>query len=135
MSRSSSSTDQPADEGQRRVRTLRSKIEAHNRAYYLEDAPTVSDAEYDALMRELEALEAAHPALADPDSPSRRVGATPRDALRTVVHRHPMRSLANAFSPDEVATFDRRIRERLAANGEATANASTDATPIAYALT
>ncbi|MGE0311596.1 MAG: NAD-dependent DNA ligase LigA [Lautropia sp.] len=135
MSRSSSSTEQPSDEARRRAITLRAQIEAHNRAYYLDDAPTVSDAEYDALMRELEALEAAQPALADPDSPTQRVGATPRDALRTVIHRQPMRSLANAFARDEVEAFDRRIRERLAATAAGAADAPSHETPIAYCAT
>jgi len=96
-----------------RVRTLRAEIERHNQAYYVLDAPTVPDAEYDRLFRELEAIEARHPDLVSPDSPTQRVGAGPAAAFPQVTHRTPMLSLANAFSEAEVANFDRRVREGL----------------------
>jgi len=96
-----------------RARELRREIERHNRLYYVEDAPEISDAAFDELFRELEALEAAHPSLATPDSPTRRVGATPSESFAEVTHRVPMLSLANAFAEEDVAGFDRRCREGL----------------------
>jgi DNA ligase (NAD+) len=99
----------------KRAAQLRAELERHNAAYYLEDAPTIPDAEYDKLFRELVDLETAHPELATPDSPTQRVGATPATALATVTHKLPMLSLNNALSDDEVAAFDRRVREGVEA--------------------
>ena len=96
-----------------RIAALRDEIEAHNRAYYMLDAPTIPDAEYDRLFRELEELERDHPECAAPDSPTRRVGAEPLAAFAEVVHEVPMLSLGNAFDEAEVAAFDRRCRELL----------------------
>jgi DNA ligase (NAD+) len=96
-----------------RAKELRAAIEEANRRYYVLDAPTISDAEYDRLLRELQDLEAQHPELATPDSPTRRVGATPLEAFGTVRHRVPMLSLSNAFADEEVEAFDRRVREGL----------------------
>jgi len=98
----------------KRVEALRKTLEHHNRLYYLEDAPEITDAEYDALLRELEALEAAHPELRTPDSPTQRVGATPQAQFAEVRHRTPMLSIGNAFDEDEVRAFDKRMREALA---------------------
>lgn len=102
-----------------RARRLREEIEAHNYRYYVLDAPTISDAEFDALFRELEALESAHPELATPDSPTQRVGAPPQTAFGSVTHRVPMLSLNNAFDDADVVAFDRRIREALGAGSVA----------------
>jgi DNA ligase (NAD+) len=99
-----------------RAEALRREIEQHNYHYYVEDSPRISDAQYDALFRELQAIEEAHPDWVTPDSPTQRVGATPAAALAPVAHRIPMLSLANAFSEDEVRAFDRRVREALDAN-------------------
>lgn len=96
-----------------RVRRLREALERHSHAYYVLDAPTVPDAEYDRLFRELEALEAAHPELLSEDSPTRRVGASPLSAFDEVLHAVPMLSLGNAFTEEEVAGFDRRCRQGL----------------------
>jgi len=96
-----------------RVAGLRREIERHNRLYYVEDAPELSDAAFDELFRELGALEAAHPELLSPDSPTQRVGAQPAEGFAEVTHRVPMLSLANAFSDEDVAAFDRRCREGL----------------------
>lgn len=96
-----------------RAARLRSEIEDHNYRYYVLDAPTISDAGFDALMRELQALEARHPELVTTDSPTQRVGAAPSPEFRTVRHRVPMLSLANAFSDDEAEAFDRRVRDGL----------------------
>ena len=92
---------------------LRTQIEQHNYRYYVLDDPTVDDAEYDRLMRELEALEAAHPELVTPESPTQRVGASPSTAFASVRHAVPMLSLGNAFAEDEVEAFDRRVSETL----------------------
>jgi DNA ligase (NAD+) len=100
-------------EAKARAARLRREIERHNRLYYNLDAPEISDAEYDALLRELEDLESAHPALITPDSPTQRVGAKPGEGFDEVTHRVPMLSLANAFADEEVEAFDRRCREAL----------------------
>lgn len=88
-------------------------LEAHNHAYYVLDAPTVSDAEYDKLYRELKALEEAHPDLRSPASPTQRVGGAPREGFVKVTHAHRMYSLDNAYSFEDLAEFDRRVREGL----------------------
>ncbi len=96
-----------------RARTLRGRLEEANYRYYVLDAPTIGDAEYDRLFRELQDLEARHPELATPDSPTQRVGAAPAQAFGTVKHRAPMLSVNNAFAAEEVEAFDRRVREAL----------------------
>lgn len=96
-----------------RIRKLRDEIEFHNYRYYVLDDPVISDAEYDALMRELVELEAEHPELVTPDSPTQRVGAAPAEAFAPVVHRSPMMSLANVYSVEELRAFDTRVRKAL----------------------
>ncbi|MBA0902343.1 MAG: NAD-dependent DNA ligase LigA [Candidatus Nitrotoga sp.] len=96
-----------------RAAHLRAEIERHNYQYHVLDDPLVSDAEYDAMFRELQALEARHPSLATPSSPTQRVGASPLLSFNQVVHHTPMLSLNNAFNEDEVRAFDNRIRETL----------------------
>ncbi|HJV11613.1 MAG TPA: NAD-dependent DNA ligase LigA [Burkholderiales bacterium] len=96
-----------------RAKALRKSIERHNRLYYVEDAPQITDAEYDRLFAELQALEAAHPELITPDSPTQRVGAAPLAEFGEVRHRTPMLSIANAFDEDEVRAFDKRISQAL----------------------
>ncbi|HEX9181265.1 MAG TPA: NAD-dependent DNA ligase LigA, partial [Burkholderiales bacterium] len=98
-----------------RARKLREEIEYHNHRYYVLDAPTIADAEFDRLFRELQDLEAQHPELVTPDSPTQRVGAGPLDEFPQVAHATPMLSLNNAFDDAEVAAFDRRVREGLGA--------------------
>lgn len=102
-------------DAQARLARLRSEIERHLRLYHAQDAPEISDAEYDALFNELVALEQAHPGLVTPDSPTQRVGARPSEGFAEVTHRVPMLSLANAFDAEDVANFDRRCREGLEA--------------------
>jgi DNA ligase (NAD+) len=92
---------------------LRERIDYHNYRYYVLDDPEVPDAEYDRLLRELQALEAQWPGLVDPESPTQRVGAQPSEEFGEVRHRVAMLSLANAFDEQEVRDFDRRVRERL----------------------
>ena len=96
-----------------RIDALRAAIERHNYRYYVLDDPEVTDATYDRLLRELQELEAAHPELATPDSPTRRVGAAPAAAFSPVRHRVPMLSLQNAFTVEELAEFDQRVRRLL----------------------
>lgn len=94
-----------------RIDQLKSEIERHNYQYYVLDNPTISDFEWDALMRELNQLEQEYPEFATPDSPTQRVGGAPVDGFTKVVHDIPMLSLGNAYSPDEMREFDRRVRE------------------------
>ena len=96
-----------------RAAELRAALEEHNYRYYVLDAPTIDDAQYDALFRELQALEREYPALSSPDSPTQRVGAEPAAEFEAVTHRVAMLSLGNAFSAEEVSAFDRRVREAL----------------------
>ena len=100
-------------EVQKRIAQLAAEIREHDHRYYVLDDPSVSDADYDALMAELRALEAALPALITPDSPTQRVGGRAAEGFAPVRHEVPMLSLDNAFSEDEVRAFDRRARERL----------------------
>ena len=100
-----------------RAKELRAEIDRHNHHYYVLDRPLLPDAEYDALFRELQQLEAEHPELATPDSPTQRVGAPPAAAFAEVAHRVPMLSLNNAFDDTEIAAFDRRVREALGTGG------------------
>src|SRR5213593_525297 len=93
------------------VAHLRREIERHNHRYYVLDDPEISDAEYDALFRRLQALEEAHPELRTPDSPTQRVGAAPLAEFATVRHRQPMLSLQNVTTPEEMAAFDERARK------------------------
>ena len=99
-----------------RIRRLREEIERHNYQYYVLDRPLVSDADYDRLFRELQQLESQHPELVTPDSPTQRVGAKPLSSFAPLRHRTPMLSLNNAFEAEEVAAFDRRVREALGAD-------------------
>ena len=90
---------------------LRQELNEHNYNYYVLDHPTISDFEYDRMLRQLEELEAAHPELVTPDSPTQRVGGKALDAFQQVVHQVPLQSLQDVFSPEELEEFDRRVRE------------------------
>ena len=102
-------TSQPAT----RIADLRQRIDDANYRYYGLDDPSIPDAEYDRLLRELESLEAAHPELVTPDSPTQRVGAAPSGTFAEVRHAIPMLSLGNAFSDEEILDFERRIEQKL----------------------
>ena len=106
-----------------RAARLRHEIELANFNYYVKDSPSIPDAEYDRLFRDLQALEMQYPELSGSDSPSRRIGAAPLAAFKQVTHATPMLSLNNAFDQTEVEAFDRRVREALQADG-----------PIQYAV-
>jgi DNA ligase (NAD+) len=97
---------------------LREELARHNHRYYVLDDPSVPDAEYDRLMRRLRELEAQHPELVTPDSPTQRVGGAALEAFTSVRHEVPMLSLDNVFSEDELRGFDRRVRERLVETGD-----------------
>jgi DNA ligase (NAD+) len=101
--------EREAQEAKLRVEELRSQIGYHDYRYYVLDSPEVSDAEYDALMRELRALENEHPELITPDSPTQRVGGAPVESLGVIEHRSPLLSLANAFSEEEFRAWYRRL--------------------------
>ena len=101
------------NEIEQRVESLSRELREHNHRYYIDSNPIISDAEYDALFRELQKLEAENPELAQPDSPTRRVGAPPVDGFETVEHQRPMLSLANAFDDTELREWDERVKKRL----------------------
>jgi DNA ligase (NAD+) len=100
----------------RKIAALREKIRHHEHLYYVLDSPTISDAEYDDLMRELQRLEAQHPELVTPDSPTQRVGGKPKEGFAKVAHSRPMLSLDNVTSEEELRDWDRRVRQ-LAGEG------------------
>src|ERR1700730_14679913 len=93
------------------IEEFRDKLRHHEYLYYVLDQPEISDAAYDRLMKRLEGLEGAHPDLITPDSPTVRVGGTPRAGFQTVQHARPMLSLDNAFSYETLGDFDRRVRQ------------------------
>ena len=99
------------EQAQKRVEELRAVIERNNRLYYDQDAPELEDFEYDALTRELKALEAQFPQLITPTSPTQKVGGTPSGRFTKVTHAVKMESLLDAFSYDELRDFDRRVRD------------------------
>lgn len=113
-----------------RVDWLRETLEHHNYQYYVLDAPSIPDADYDALFRELQALEAEHPELRSPESPTQRVGGAALSAFAQVTHRVPMLSLGNAFEDNDVIAFDRRCAEGLGklAKGKARQDAKAERT-------
>jgi DNA ligase (NAD+) len=113
------------EDAQARAEELRREIEKHNYAYYVLDQPTVSDATYDALMRELIEIETACPELVTPDSPTQRIGAAPSAAFAPHTHRVPMLSLGNAFSLGELRDWDARVKRFLGLAADA---------PVEYAV-
>ena len=96
-----------------RIQHLRNEIRRHEELYYVQASPELSDADFDALMNELKTLEAAHPDLLTPDSPTQRVGGRPAEGFTTVEHLQPMLSLDNAYNEEELRAFDERVRKGL----------------------
>ena len=92
---------------------LREEIEAHNYAYYVLSSPTISDYDFDQLLKQLERLEAEHPELITPDSPTQRVGRDRTEGFTQVAHRYPMLSLGNTYSYDDVREFYERVSKDL----------------------
>jgi DNA ligase (NAD+) len=107
-----------ADDPRRRAEELRAALNYHNYRYYALDSPVVSDAEYDQLFRELQDIEASHPEIITPDSPTQRVGAKPQPEFGEVHHAVPMISIDNAFSEQEVLNWDQRVHQGLGAGRE-----------------
>jgi len=93
------------------IDSLRDEIRRHEYRYYVLDDPEISDVEFDGLMNELKKLEAAHPELIAPDSPTQRVGGKPRDGFVKVAHSAPMLSLDNAYSEEELRDWERRVHD------------------------
>jgi DNA ligase (NAD+) len=100
-----------------RIAELRKQIEHHNRLYYVEAKPEISDREFDKLLEELKSLEEKHPEFFSPDSPTQRVGGQPIEGFATVRHREPMMSIDNSYSADDLREFDKRVRKLV--GGEA----------------
>ncbi len=98
---------------ERRIRTLSEELEAHNHRYYVLATPSISDREFDVMLKELEALENEWPDLASPNSPTQRVGGDITKSFDTVEHRHPMLSLSNSYSREEVAEFVARVEKEI----------------------
>lgn len=108
-----SSNELPSDSAAENIQSLRNHINEHNHKYYVLDEPSIPDAEYDRLMRELQALEDANPELITSDSPTQRVGGAPLAGFTEVQHERPMLSLDNAMNADEFAAFYQRVQDRL----------------------
>ena len=98
---------------QERIMQLREALHHHNHLYYVENQPAISDYEFDQMMRELQDLEAAHPEMADPNSPAVRVGSDLLSDFKQIPHKYPMLSLGNTYNREEVADFYRRVSEGL----------------------
>src|SRR5438874_13099991 len=94
-----------------RIAELRRQIDRHDHLYYVEAKPEISDREFDRLLEELQALEAEHPELVTPDSPTQRVGGEPIEGFKTVTHREPMLSIDNTYNPDQLREWDRSTRK------------------------
>jgi DNA ligase (NAD+) len=105
--------EQDIERAKERIEALRDEIEVHNHRYYVKDDPSISDAQYDKMIRELEKLEKQYPTLASPFSPTQRVGGRPREGFATLRHLTPMMSLANAFDKSELRDFERRVSQAL----------------------
>ena len=118
-----------------RIAALREQLAGHDYRYYVLDEPTVSDSEYDGLMQELKALEAQHPQLITPDSPTQRVGGTPVADFGAVEHAVPMLSLDNGFSDQDLLDFDRRVHERLKTEADIDYSAEPKLDGLAVSLT
>ncbi|MDR3728017.1 MAG: NAD-dependent DNA ligase LigA [Terracidiphilus sp.] len=101
----------PSSTAAQRAGQLRAELRRHEHLYYVQDAPEISDAAYDALMNELKRIEAEHPELLTPDSPTQRVGGKPAEGFQKVRHSRPMLSLDNAYSAEELAAWAARVRE------------------------
>ena len=118
------------DDIKNRVALLRKDLEEHNHAYYVLSAPMISDRAYDEMMQELQQLEAEHPELADPNSPTQRVGSDLMEGFTQVVHQYPMLSLGNTYSEEEVRDFYDRVARTLGESFEVVAELKYDGTSI-----
>jgi DNA ligase (NAD+) len=100
-------------EAKRRIEELSSELETHNYNYYLKDQPTISDYDFDKMLEELTTIEKLYPELLSPNSPSQRVGGAVTKSFKSVKHKHPMLSLSNSYSVEDMLDFDRKVREGL----------------------
>ena len=100
-------------QAKQRIEELRAEIEKHNRFYYIDATPKLTDREYDRLLQSLEKLEQEFPEFGSPTSPTRRVGGAPLENFENVRHTVPMMSLSNTYSKEELVEFDRRIRKLI----------------------
>ncbi|MGE3820103.1 MAG: NAD-dependent DNA ligase LigA, partial [Isosphaeraceae bacterium] len=105
--------DNEKDALDRELATLRAEIERHNRLYYVDAAPEISDKQYDALLKRLESIESEHPDRITPDSPTQRVGGSPLEGFTTVKHAVPMLSIDNTYNDEEIREWDARVRKGL----------------------
>src|SRR5919197_859519 len=112
-SRKTSPSPARSSSAAQRIEELRRIIRHHDYRYYVEATPEISDQEYDRLFRELLDLEAAHPELASPDSPTQRVGGEPIEGFKTVTHRVPMLSIDNTYNADDLREWDTSVRKGL----------------------
>jgi DNA ligase (NAD+) len=103
----------PLEEATKRIDTLRDELRHHEYQYHVLDSPEISDAAYDAIMRELRTLEGQHPELITPDSPSQRVGGKPKEGFAKIQHSRPMLSLDNVNSEEELGDWERRVRSMV----------------------
>src|ERR1700722_584393 len=101
------------DDAKKKIEALREELRHHEHLYYVLDAPVIPDAQYDELMNQLKALEARHPDLVTPDSPTQRVGGKPREGFVKTPHSRPMLSLDNAYNEAELRAWDQRVRDAL----------------------
>ena len=113
-----------------KIKALRDELEQHNYNYYVLSAPTISDREFDEKMKELQALEEAHPEFADPHSPTQRVGSDLSKEFEQVVHQYPMLSLGNTYSEEEIRDFYERTERALNEPFEIVAELKYDGTSI-----
>src|SRR5262245_50343484 len=118
-----------------RIAYLRNEIRRHEELYYVKAAPEISDAAFDALMKELQALETAHPELVTADSPTQRVGGRPAEGFASVEHAAPMLSLDNAFDEADLRAFDERARKGLGTTEPLTYVAEMKIDGLSIALT
>ena len=98
---------------EKKIRSLRRLIAHHDRKYYVESRPEISDQEYDRLLKELKKLETLHPGSITPDSPTQRVSGQVLEGFETIEHRLPMLSMDNTYSADEIRDFDKRVKKNL----------------------
>jgi DNA ligase (NAD+) len=110
----SRSAASPLEQAAKRIDELRDELRHHEYQYHVLDSPEISDAEYDAKMRELREVEGRHPELITPDSPSQRVGGKPKEGFAKVEHSRPMLSLDNVNSEQELGDWERRVRSIVA---------------------
>ena len=111
-------TGPDATDWRARAAWLHAELHRHAHAYYVLDNPSIPDADYDALFRELQSLEAAHPELISPDSPTQRVGGAPLPEFTQIAHDVPMLSINNGFAEEDIMAFDKRVRDGLESDGE-----------------